>query len=301
MTALLALGSSLLWGIADFLGGTATRRLPAYLVIGWSQALALVVLVPLAVLTGAYADPLGYLPWAVAAGLVGLVALGAFYSALASGTMGVVAPIAATSVVVPVTVGLARGDRPSALQVAGIAAAGLGVVLASGAGGVGGRNRASVRPVVLSLVAAAGFGAVIVFLALGARSSVLMTLVTMRVVTVTVVAAGAVALGTRSARGSRSGGRSHRLRESSGLGSARRELPLLAAVGFGDGAANAAYAAATTRGALSIVAVLGSLYPAVTVLLARQVHGERLRPIQSAGVTVALAGVVLIASGGGTG
>lgn len=280
MTALLALGSSLLWGASDFFGGTATRRLPAFAVIGGSQALALLVLVPVAVLTGAVTDPRGYLPWALASGIVGLLALGAFYSALATGTMGVVAPIAATSVVIPVAVGISSGDTPSALQVGGILAAVAGVVLASGP--ERDRGQASLRPLVLALIAAAGFGAVVVFLAMGARSSVIMTLVTMRLETVTLLLV-VVAVRRR------------------GTGIARTDLPLLAAVGAGDAAANAAYAAATTGGELSLVAVLGSLYPAVTVLLARELHGERLRPLQTAGVVVALGGVVLIAAGGGTG
>lgn len=279
VTALLALGSSLLWGASDFLGGTAARRLPAFAVIGASQALVLVLLVPAAVLTGAVTGPVGYLPWGLASGIVGLLALGAFYSALATGTMGVVAPIAATGVVVPVVVGMAGGDRPGVVQVAGILAAIAGVVLVSGPErGDPGRSR---RPLVLALGAAVGFGAVIVFLAFGARFSVVMTLVTMRAETVTLLLV--VALRRRS------------------TGVAVGDLPLLGVIGIGDGGANAAYALATTTGELSLVAVLGSMYPAVTVLLARQVHGERLRPVQTGGVVIALLGVLLIAAGGGTG
>ncbi|MEP6464175.1 MAG: EamA family transporter [Frankiaceae bacterium] len=282
MTALLALASSLLWGTADFLGGTATRRLPAYAVIGGSQALAVLMLLPVAVPTGSLGASLGYLPWALASGIVGLIALAAFYSALATGTMGVVAPIAATSVVVPVAVGVASGDTPSIAQLAGIVAAVGGVVLASGPARGSRRERAAMRPLLLAVVAAAGFGAVTVFLAMGAKSSVVMTLVTMRVETVAILLC--LALLTR-----RTGGIS------------RGDLPLLAAIGFGDVTANATYSLATLAGDLSIVAVLGSLYPAVTVLLAREIHGERFRRIQGFGVSVALAGVVLIAAGGGTG
>ncbi len=281
MTALLALASSLLWGTADFLGGTASRRLSAYAVIGGSQALALLMLAPVAVATGGFGAPLGYLPWALGSGLVGLIALAAFYSALATGTMGVVAPIAATSVVVPVAVGVARGDTPSALQVGGILAAVAGVVLASGADG-GGRKGRAARPLLLAALAAAGFGAVTVFLAFGARSSVIMTLISMRAETVGLLLVAVVLARRRS-----------------GIG--RADLPLLAVIGFGDAAANGAYSLATLAGDLSLVAVLSSLYPAVTVVLARQVHGERLRRVQTVGVTVALGGVVLIAAGGGTG
>jgi drug/metabolite transporter (DMT)-like permease len=277
VTALLALSASLAWGVSDFLGGTATRRLPVYVVIAASQALALAVLLPVAVLLGGFRHDTGYLPWALAAGAAGMVALGAFYRALAIGTMGVVAPIAATSVAVPVVVGLAQGDAPSTPQVAGIVAAGVGVVLASGPER---RAASSFLPVGLALVAAAGFGLVVVLIAEAAESSTVMALLTMRVETVAVIAGGFL-LARR-------------------LPAARRsDVPVLAATGLGDAGANAAFAVASTRGDLSIVSVLASLYPAVVVVLAREVHGERLRRVQHAGVALALAGVVLIAAGGG--
>src|SRR6476661_88083 len=106
MTALLALLSSVIWGGADFVGGTISRRAHAVAVVGASQVLSLLVVLPVALLSGALGDPTGYLPWAFAAGLVGMVSLMAFYAALAVGTMGVVAPVAATGVVVPVAIGL---------------------------------------------------------------------------------------------------------------------------------------------------------------------------------------------------
>lgn len=283
MTTALALCASLLWGAADFLGGTAARRMPATAVVLVSQAVALAGLVVAATVLGAWDDPGGYLPWAVVAATVGLVALIAFYAALAAGTMGVVAPIAALGVAVPVVVGLAQGDRPSGWQAAGVVIAVVGVVFASGpeiAAAGPGRTSTAARPLLLALVAAVGFGTVIVCVAHGARSSTTMTLLVMRVTTVGVlgvlVAAGRVQLPV-----------------------GRRDLPLLIAIGAGDVTANAALAVASTRGALSIVAVLSSLYPAVTVLLARGFHDERLQRIQAVGVTAAMVGVVLIASGGG--
>ena len=141
MTALLALAASVMWGAADFLGGTATRRLPSYVVVGASEVLVLAVLVPVALVTGGLDAPVGYLPWAVAAGLLGLLALTAFYTALAAGTMGVVAPIAATGIVVPVVVGLAAGDAPSWPQLVGIGAIVVGVIAVSGP-----QRRRSYRP-----------------------------------------------------------------------------------------------------------------------------------------------------------
>src|SRR3954469_24502619 len=132
MTTGLALLASLLWGTADFLGGTAARRLPAIGVVFVSQGFAMVGMIVVATVAAAWGDDTGYLGWAIAAAVVGVVALTAFYAALASGTMGVVAPIAALGVVVPVSVGLAQGDRPSPWQGVGVALAIVGVVLASG-------------------------------------------------------------------------------------------------------------------------------------------------------------------------
>jgi drug/metabolite transporter (DMT)-like permease len=269
-----------MWGISDFLGGTASRRLSPFAVIGVSQAIALAGLLIIAGATGAYDDPNGYVGWAVASGVLGLIGLGSFYAALASGTMGVVAPIAAVGVVVPIGVGLARGESPSVLQLSGAAVTVLGVVMASGPeirSGSGG-----MRPLLLALVAAAGFGGVLVFVAEGSDDSVTMTLLVMRVVSVVVV--GVAALSLRSIGGL-----------------TRTDVPVLAVIGVIDVAANACYAIATQSGLVSLTAVLASLYPAVTVLLARQIHGERLRRIQDAGVAVTLFGVVLMAAGGGTG
>ena len=132
MTVFLALASSFLWGGADFLGGTLSKRRAAFAVVGASQAFALLLIVPLVLVLGSAGDPHGYLPWGIGAGLVGTVSLAAFYEALASGTMGVVAPIAATGVVVPVVIGLGTGDRPTWVQLVGVLLAVAGVVLASG-------------------------------------------------------------------------------------------------------------------------------------------------------------------------
>lgn len=281
MTVALALCASLLWGGADFLGGTAARRLPATGVVLASQGAALVGLLVVAAATGAFGDSTGYLGWAVAAALVGVVALTSFYAALAGGTMGVVAPIAALGVVVPVVVGLAQGDRPSAWQGVGVAVAVVGVVLASGPELRAAETGRSARPLLLAGVAAVGFGTVIVCVAHGAQSSTTMTLLVMRATSVAVL--GGLALGGAVS-----------------VGVGKADWPLLVAIGAGDVLANAALAVASTRGLLSVVAVLSSLYPAITVLLARAVHDERLVRVQAVGVTAALVGVVLIASGGGT-
>lgn len=282
-SVVLALLSSLLWGTADFMGGTASRRVPALSVVVGSQAFGLLGVGLLAVVAGEVDAPLDYLVWGVAAGLSGFAGLVSFYAALASGTMGVVAPIAATGVIVPVAVGLARGESPGVLQLVGVAVAVLGVVLATGpelrGRGGGSSSPGSRHPLLLAVVAALGFGCALVFLAEGARTSSAMTLVTMRVVTVFPVLV--VALAMRSSGGLRRG-----------------DAGLLALIGLADAGANVTYAVATDTGLVSITAVLASLYPAVTVLLARLVHGERMRPVQDIGVVAVLCGVGFIAAGG---
>lgn len=281
MSALLALLASALWGTADFFGGTASRTSPVGSVLGLSQLTALLALVPVAVLAGELDADRAYVLPAVAAGLVGMGALACFYRALATGTMGVVAPVAALGVVVPVAVGLLSGEAPSLLQLLGIAVAVLGIVLAAGPElrGVGGA-----LPVVLAGVAAVGFGTVLSLIAQGAGSSVVMTLLTMRLTAV--LALTALWLAVVARRGP-------------DLGVPRSALPLVAAIGLADVGANGAFAmASATAGALvSVTAVLASLYPVATVLLARQLHGERLRRVQVVGVAGALGGVVLLAGG----
>ena len=275
MTALLALCSSLLWGAADFLGGTASRRRAALAVVAGSQAFGLLGALVLVVATQAWGDPGGYGVPGLAAGLVGMVGLGAFYAGLATGRMGVVAAISALGLLVPVLVGLVRGDRPSALAAVGMVVAATGAVCASGPELRSGVGR---RPLALALVAALCFGLVQVALAEGSKHSVPMTLLVMRGTTVTLM------LGLAAARRTRGG-------------LDRTDLRGLAAIGLCDVIANALYAQATVSGLLSVVAVLGSLYPAVTVMLARVIHHERLSRAQDLGVAAALVGVVLIAAG----
>lgn len=283
MPAVLALLASALWGSADFLGGTAARRLPVGAVLGISQLVALLGLVPLTALLGAFDEPRAYVVPAALAGLAGVTALAAFYRALAIGTMGVVAPVAALGVVVPVTAGLLSGERPGPVRLVGIAVAVVGVVLASGPEL---RGRAGARPLLLAALSAVGFGLVLVLIAEasegGSAGAVVMTLLTMRLTSVVVLTALLLVVAPR--RGLE-------------IGVRRTDLPLLAAIGGLDVAANAAFAVAAQSDLVSITAVLSSLYPVATVLLARRFHAERLAGVQLGGVVLALAGVVLLAGG----
>lgn len=286
VSALLALLAAALWGTADFLGGTASRRLPVSSVLGVGQLVALLGLVPLALVAGAFDEPRDYLLPGIAAGLTGVVALACFYRALALGTMGVVAPIAALGVVVPVAVALVQGERPGSPQVLGMAVAVVGVVLASGPE-LSGRGRGGLQPLLLAVAAGLGFGTVFALLAVGSGGeqgtigAVLMFLLTMRLTAVVVFTS--LLLAVLPWRGAE-------------LGIRRRDLPLVATIGIFDVAANAAYAVATQEDLASVAAVLASLYPVVTVILARRFHSERLRPVQLGGVGLALAGVLLLST-----
>ncbi len=273
MLSLLALASSAAWGTSDFFAGLFSRRRPAVAVVGWTQtlaflALSVVVLTQLGTVTGS-----GWPLWSIGAGLSGLTGLLCFYTALSTGTMGVVAPIAALGVAVPVLLGVATGDQPPALTWVGMGVAVLGATLASGpelSGDV------STRPVVLAGIAAVGFGLALFCLDRGARSSALMTLWGMRATSVVVFIV--VGLVTRSLGGV-----------------VAREVPALLLIGCGDLTANGLFAIASSRGEVSVASVLGSLFPVVTIVWARILLKERLRPIQQAGALLALAGAAIIA------
>jgi len=305
VTALLALLASLVWGTSDFMGGVISRRVRPLVVVAVAHVIAAVTMVIIAAATHSFGVPLGYLPWAAAAGVVGLVALVAFYGALSTGTMGIVAPIAGTGAVVPVIVGLASGESPSGLQIAGIAAAVGGVVLASGPelAERGGPDGGGSRPLVLALVAAVGFGFVFVLIHKAATHNVVMTLLAMRatsVSVVTLIGLGYLVRHRRIVSAARRHAAQHRGEEPADArygGLRRRNLPVIALIGWTDAGANGLYAYASRHGLVSVTAVLASLYPAVTVLLARFIEGERMRRIQDIGVGLAMCGVVLLAAG----
>ena len=275
MAALLALLASALWGTADFLGGTAARRLPVASVLGVSQLVALLGLVPLAASIGALDEPRSYLLPALFAGLTGTAALACFYRALATGTMGVVAPVTSLGVVVPVVVGLLSGESPSSVVWIGIVVAIAGIVLTSGPELTGG---VSARPVVIAAVAGVFFGIFFVFADRGAEDSPLLTLWAMRATVAAVFVAIAVVKRTTG-------------------GLAGRDVWLVIVVAAGDLGANLSFAIASTKGFVSITSVLSSLFPVVTVLLARAVLKERLRSVQIIGVAVTMLGVACISAG----
>jgi drug/metabolite transporter (DMT)-like permease len=276
MLALLALASSAFWGTSDFFGGLRARTIAAPAVVAISQGCALLALSAILLVrdTGLSPSFTGNGPWwAFAAGAAGATGLICFYTALASGTMGVVAPISSLGAIVPVLVGVLTGEHPSATAWVGMAVAVTGAALASGPELTG---AVPPRPVMLAIVAAACFGTALYCLDRGARYALLETLWGMRLTSVALfLVAGLVA---RSVGGTRTG-----------------DLPALAFIGLTDVAANGLYAFSASRGMVSVASVLGSLYPVATLFWARVLLGERLRGVQTVGVALTLVGVVAIA------
>lgn len=272
----LALGASLSWGFGDFLGGLKSRSLHVLTVLAISQTAGLGAVLVWLALSGD-----GFPGWAstadaAAAGAGGCLGLGALYRGMAVGAMGIVAPVSAASAAIPFTVGVASGERPGVLQVAGILLALAGVALASREPADRGGGRAA--GVGLALVAALGFGLYFVFLDRAAEGSVPYAVATARGVSSLLAVAVAVAVGAALRPGAAA-------------------LPALVAVGLCDVGANVLFGLASTHGFLSVVSVLSSLYPIVTVGLAALLLHERIAPTQRLGVAGALAGAALITAG----
>jgi uncharacterized membrane protein len=279
LAIVLALAASGGWGSADFLGGLSAKRVPILVVAAVSQAVGLgfTLLVVLAVHRGP--AEVSVLWIGAVGGLLGAAGLTALYQGLAVGRMGVVAPIAALSGLVPVVVGLvAQGDRPEGAQIAGMVLAIGGVVLAARARDEAEPGRRLATGAGLALLAALFLGSMVVALDAGGDRDPVWTVFMVRVSSVTVL--WLVVAARRPS-----------------FAAARPNLATLVGAGLLDNLANLLFVLASARGLLSLVSVLGSLYPVVTVVLARLVLDERLARWQLAGVAAALCGVALISLG----
>jgi drug/metabolite transporter (DMT)-like permease len=280
----LGLGSSFLWGLADYLGGVKSRIFPVAVVLAMMYLSSLVVMTLFVV--GRGEGPPGTEPIlaGLCAGLFGIGALMAFYRALAIGTMSIVAPVASTGVALPVLVGIATGDQPGLVRSVGLAAAVVGVILASreddkaAAGAVDARLQR--QSIVLAVVAGLGFGMYFVLAEIASSGDIGWALLLSRIAASPFVVVFALVTLRRGGRRPRP-----------------LELLTLAGIGMLDLGANVLYNTATTVGELSTVAVASSLYPVTTVLLAAALLGERVRGTQRIGVVIALCGVVLISAG----
>jgi drug/metabolite transporter (DMT)-like permease len=272
----LALGASLSWGLGDFVGGLKSRTLHVLTVLVLSQVVGLAAALTWVVASGDGVPGWSATAWAAAAGASGCVGIGTLYRGMAIGAMGIVAPISAVAAVIPFTVGIASGERPSALQVIGILLALAGVGVASREPSHKGGGRAD--GIGLALMAALAFGLYFVFADRAADESIPYAVATAR--GVSLLLALVAALVVRAS-----------------LRPGRASLPALATVGLCDVGANMLFSLATTRGFLSVVSVLSALYPVATVVLAALVLHERVSRSQRSGVAVALVGAALITAG----
>lgn len=282
MASILALLSSALWGSADFFGGKLSKKYAPILVLGMTQAIGLLFGITLVLLNGelfganppnAFGDG-GYFFAGALAGVSGYVGLICLYAGLSTGRMGVVSPISALSAVIPLTVALVAGEVLTRAQAIGVVVALTGAFCASGPELSQGL---SLKPLFLALGAAVGFGTAMTFMAIGSESSALMTMVMMRSVTFIVSIFLVIKFRT--------------------VGNFKKsEIPLLIFIGVADFLANLLLGVATNFGLVSLVMVLGSVYPIVTALMAFKFLHERLHRIQYVGIVLAVAGVALISA-----
>jgi drug/metabolite transporter (DMT)-like permease len=273
----LALGSSLVYGVSDFLGGLKSRSLPLLSVLLVSQGSALMLLAGVVVVSGDAPPPGEFLAYAALAGLAEAVGVAAFYRGLAVGVMSIVSPIAATAPVVPVVAAIALGELPGTLQSIGLTLAVAGIAIISLESHQEASSRDLAPSILFGILTALGFGGFLVAMDAASEGSVVWALLIARLTAV--VAFSSVFLATRAQ-----------------LGVRPREVPVLILIGALIIAADSLYATASTRGLLSVVAVLSSLYPVVTIVLARYYLQERLRRPQQIGATASIAGAVLISA-----
>ncbi|MCP2340497.1 DMT family transporter [Actinomadura rupiterrae] len=287
MITLLALGAALSYGVADFLGGTVTRHSSTLKALFWCVPAGLAVLAASALLTGRIPTATS-LTWGFVAGLAGGAGLMTFYRALARGPMSVVAPVSAlASALLPIAVGVARGERLDATVLAGVLICLVAIALVSMEKSDGPSERSG-NPLdngpLMAGISGICFGLFFVLVKTAGTSGGLWPLVAARAGNLAVVA---LALAVVLARGG-----------SPGTGvSGRRLIGLAVLSGALDASANVLYYLAVNSGLLSLAAVLTSLYPAITVLLARIAYSERLRTVQRLGLALAATGVTLVTVG----
>ena len=287
MVVLLGLAAAVLYGGGDFLGGMATRRAHVLTVLMLVETAAVIVSVAVALLSGGPAILSG-LTWGFSAGAIGGLGLIIFYVGLAAGPMSVVAPVSGlVATVLPVAVALAEGERPGVGVYAGALLCLVAIVLASsasetdetdGADGTGLARppRRVGRAIAYGAASGVAFGLFFLLIRNAGQSGEVWPVAAGRIGELAVVLAAAAVLrpGLRGVSGG---------------------IPLAAvSAGVIDVVANLCYVAATRTGSFGLAVVLSSLYPGVTVLLARVVLGERLRTIQRLGLGLAAIGILLV-------
>jgi drug/metabolite transporter (DMT)-like permease len=282
MAFALALLSSALWGSADFQAGRLSKKYQAFAVLGVTQLIGLAFGIFLIFVTGergavAFGQAgffSGYFWAGVGAGIFGYIGLICLYIGLSTGKMGVVSPISSLSAVIPLVFALIGGEQLSRGQWLGAIIALFGAFCASGpevSGGI------SLKPLALAFGAAFSLGACLTFMSVGSDSSALMTMVTMRATTAIFIIGMALKFRTTG-------------------GFKKTDAPSLIFIGAADFLANFTLGLATQEGMVSLVMVLGALYPVFTVLLAFKLLHERLHKVQYVGVFFAIAGVAILSA-----
>jgi drug/metabolite transporter (DMT)-like permease len=267
-----------MWGTSDFFAGRLSKKHHPFAVLGFSQVIGLFVGALIVVVSGDWQGKAlgfdGYVINGALAGFCGYIGLACLYEGLSTGRMGVVSPISSMSSVIPLVYALMTGDSLSALTSIGVVLALIGVFCASGPELSQGLP---LKPLLLALGAAAGFGFALTFIAIGSQSSALLTMVSMRAATFFVTISLAIKFKTTGKFG-------------------RKEMPALIFIGAADFLANLLLGIACTKGLVSIAMVFGSLYPIATAVLAFKFLNERLHKVQYVGIALAVAGVSIISA-----
>ncbi len=241
MASLLALVSSAMWGTADFFAGRLSKKFHPFAVLGLSQVFGLLTGIIIVLISGDWHGQAfgldGYLVSGALAGLFGYLGLACLYEGLSTGRMGVVSPISSMSAVIPLVYALITGDKLSTLASIGIVVALVGVFCASGPEL---SNGLPIKPLLLALGAAAGFGLALTFIAIGSQASALLTMVSMRAATFFVTISIAIKFKTTG-------------------GFSKKDMPILIFIGAADFIANLLLGVATTKGLVSVAMVFGSL------------------------------------------
>ncbi|HTQ90314.1 MAG TPA: DMT family transporter [Streptosporangiaceae bacterium] len=283
MVILLGLAAAVLYGSGDFLGGMATRRAHVLAVLTVAETAAVIAALTTVAMWPGPASLAG-LAWGISAGLTGGLGLIIFYVGLATGPMSVVAPVSGlVSTILPVTVALAQGERPGAAVYAGALLCLVAIVLASSAGDTSAVPRpgrsAPGRAIGYGIASGALFGLFFLLIRNAGQSGELWPVAAGRIGELAIVLITAAVL----------------RRGLLPRGAGARPLLAAASAGVIDVVANICYVAATRTGTFGLAVVLASLYPGVTVLLARVVLGERLRWVQRTGLALAAIGILLVA------
>lgn len=273
LALLFGLASALVWGAGDFSGGLATKRGNVFSVVLISQIVGGIFLALLAIVFRESIPPTGDLLFGASAGLAGVIGLLALYSGLARGRMGIVAPLTAVAAAaIPILYSLFVEGLPPTLQIAGFGLALIAVWLLSSAAGDAVIGRAELG---YSFLAGAGFALFFILIDQANETAIYWPLTAARIASVTGLAAYVAVRGTWQPP-------------------TRDQMPLIVLAGLLDALGNAFFALSARFGRLDLAAVLASLYPATTVLLARIVLHERLNQAQWLGVLTALLALILI-------